>query len=98
MKISELFSEPSRWTQHTYARDAEALRCSADSDSAVCWCLTGALCKCYGNDDTDRRLEAERKIRRALIDRGEAAYIVEWNDRSFRTFEEVKSLVEQADV
>lgn len=97
MKISELFSEPSRWTQHTYARDAATRRCSARSDSAVCWCLTGALVKCYGGDVT-RYAEAEDKVRRALTARGEAHYIVEWNDSPLRTFAEVKALVEQADV
>lgn len=53
--------------------------------------------KCYGGDVT-RYAEAEDKVRRALTARGEAQYVVAWNDHPLRTFAEVRALVEQADV
>lgn len=87
MKIKELLSGPEKWTQHTYARDKNGRDCSQWSQEAVCWCLYGAVDKCYENI-----IEIDNKIREKVIS------IVDWNDDPNRTFEEVKALVEELDI
>lgn len=41
----ELIADPERWTQGTYARDADGNRVYYDSPAAVCWCSQGAVLK-----------------------------------------------------
>jgi hypothetical protein len=47
MKVKELLSDKSRWTQYCAARSSSRTPVSCHSDSAVCWCLTGAARRCY---------------------------------------------------
>lgn len=42
----ELLSDPNKWTKKTMARDATGKHVSAKDDSAVCWCMAGAIEKC----------------------------------------------------
>jgi hypothetical protein len=48
MKPSELLADPVSWTKETLARDVEGKPCESDSIKAVCWCLVGAVERCYG--------------------------------------------------
>lgn len=50
MKVQELLSDRSKWTQGRLARDARGIPCSPRSSEAVCWCVYGALDKCYQDD------------------------------------------------
>lgn len=50
MKIKELLSTEKKWTKGTYARNAVGKACSPYSEEAVCFCLLGAVDKCYGTD------------------------------------------------
>jgi len=65
MKVGELLSDPSRWTQCATGRNAAGIpliqlmtpghgqfpmRPLAESPDAVCWCLRGAILKCYPDD------------------------------------------------
>ena len=47
MTIHELLADALSWTQHTYARDAHGSACDPHGGDAVCWCLAGALLRCY---------------------------------------------------
>jgi hypothetical protein len=49
----ELISEPKRWTQGEYARNAEHEAVNFLSVSACRWCLVGALAKASGRDPDD---------------------------------------------
>lgn len=45
----DLISDPARWTRGVYARDAEGRETASRSESAVCWCVHGAIRKVTGS-------------------------------------------------
>jgi len=90
MKIKELLNHSGRWTQGYFARAQSGSLCDAKSDEAVCWCLGGALQKCYGH--LSERFEVYRKISDKI------GIIPIWNDDPTRTFDEVKSLLIELDI
>jgi hypothetical protein len=49
----ELISDPERWTQGEYARNAEHEAVNFLSPEACRWCLVGALAKASGRDPDD---------------------------------------------
>ena len=48
IEARNLISEPERWTQIFYSRDALGYRTEWDSPTAVCWCSAGAIAKVVG--------------------------------------------------
>lgn len=90
MKIQELLSNNSKWTQGAIARraDGEKLR-SATSKTAVCWCLKGAIKKCYPSNF----LDIERKVRIEL-----SVSIVTFNDETHRIFSDIRALIERLNI
>ena len=44
-KARELISDPKRWTQGEYAKDANGLKVGPNSARAVCFCSLGAIAK-----------------------------------------------------
>lgn len=86
MKIHELLSDPAKWTQDANARDKHGNPVNAESEDAVCWCLIGALYKCY---PVDHRKAWERLV--TVID-----VLYAWNDS--HTHAEVLDLVRRLDV
>lgn len=46
MKVREVLTEAT-WLQHTYASDRVGDRINPRSEAAACWCLVGAISKCY---------------------------------------------------
>lgn len=87
MKIHELFTDESKWTQGENAIDALGFCVPVVSTDAVCWCLFGALTCCYWEENDFAwalgKLRAELK----------KESITDWNDASERTFQEVRDLV-----
>lgn len=64
MTVAELLESPERWTREAVARDSKGLSTYAEDPKAVCWCLAGAILKCYPEGfvaimDTFRRLTKE---------------------------------------
>lgn len=47
MTVQALLSDPSKWTRRIVARDAQGDGVEPDDQAAVCWCLSGALERCY---------------------------------------------------
>ena len=45
--VLDLLTDPKRWTKGTLARDDRGVPTCVDDPKAVCWCLMGALHKCY---------------------------------------------------
>ena len=102
MTLVEFFSNPSKWTQEVYARDDEGRPVDLTTDKAVCWCTLGGIYRVYGYDNTIAR-RIEDKIRRVIAKRegrSNAGWvsISEWQDRSNQTYEEVMSVLKEADV
>lgn len=48
MKVLELLSDPKRWTQGAMARDSDGMKRATYEKEATCFCLVGAIQKCYG--------------------------------------------------
>ena len=45
-KAREIISDPSRWTQRSYARTTDSIICSIDHEYAFSWCSAGAIYHC----------------------------------------------------
>lgn len=88
MKIRELYTDKSKWTQGANARNELGALCRFDL--GTCFCLMGAATKCYGFHESTNIL---LRINKAL-----SGSVVDWNDAPERTFEDVKELVERLDV
>lgn len=94
MKIHELLDSPSKWTKGHYARDKDGENVAPRSVMACCWCLAGAVLKCY---EFEARGEVSRKISDAVRERKGEGY-VSWNDDRATRYEEVFDLVKKLDV
>lgn len=92
MKIKELLTDESKWTQNAFGRDAEGLACFSGDPDAVCWCLLGAMTVCYPNSYI--RAEIIRKIHKHLLNNT----VFNFNDAPERTFEDIKKLVNDLDI
>lgn len=98
MKIHELLATPDKWTQRAFAKTATGEITSSLAPDAKCWCLVGAIVKCYGDDGIEG-FQARMDVTRNLtIAAGEPDSIVNWNDNPSRTHAEVLELVKRLDV
>ena len=93
MKVRELLSDESKWTQNAWGRDATGRPVLWAPKTAVCWCLIGAIETCYPRPGEATPID--NKVRDAI---GGGLMISKWNDAPERTFAEVKALVERLDV
>ncbi len=93
MKVRDLLCDESKWTRGVNARDAAGEETSALSETAVCWCLNGAIGRCYAGVGVS---EVYERVRLALKEKHRIAFPHRWNDRT--TFAKVKALVEELDI
>lgn len=100
-KLTDVLSDETKWTQGTFARDAEGTSCGWSSPTAACWCLDGAL-----GTLPSRRYEEYRKavchaIRKLhptfTPDEPDDDFVVSFNDAPGRTFAEVYAVAKRAD-
>jgi hypothetical protein len=100
MKVKDILSDPSKWTQGAPARDQLGEECPPASPQAVKYCVLGAIAKAYPKRED--RIAAAWRVRDAVIDLGwrcrNPLAISVWNDYQRRTFEEVRQVIEKADV
>jgi hypothetical protein len=96
IKVREILTDASKWTQFADARDAEGKVCDVYSDRAVSFCLWGALERAYSENEL---VAATERIGEAIGTRAAGMVSVRaWNDDKRRTFEEVREVVEKAGV
>jgi hypothetical protein len=93
--VAELLSDPARWTQGYYARDAKGALVGPASQRAVCWCLLGAIVRVYGRRGHSSCLVAS--LREALNLPPDVT-LTNWNDAPARTHAEVLDLCRRAGV
>ena len=93
MKVKELLANERHWTQGTFARDAKGQEIGALFPEAACWCLRGALMRCYG-EVGPAHWQAENRIKEVLGNNG----IVRFNDDESTTHADVLRVLEAADV
>lgn len=100
MKVQELLTDESKWTQDTSARARDGKPVSPQSQRAVCWCLVGAIVRCYPSDDDN--LAAFNKARRVIeplipfYSDTFGAVVSMYNDSA--TFADIRRVIEQADI
>ena len=102
MKIRELLSDKSKWTQHAYAVTAGLATANAAGEQGAAWCLVGAVMHCYPASEVPATL---RRLALAIAPSADAAtyfgfsgVVACWNDNSTRTFEQVSQLVNALNV
>jgi hypothetical protein len=95
VKVKDILTDESKWTQGVDARDGYGRRCDPCSSSAVSFCVTGAAMRAY-----QYSAHAQNKAIRALLRAipSEYADLESWNDETDRTFDEVRRLIELAGV
>jgi hypothetical protein len=96
VKVKDVLADASKWTQFADARDSEGKVCDVDSDRAVSFCLWGALERAYGGGELVAAIE---RIGEAIGTRTAGMVSIRaWNDDRRRTFDEVRKVLEMADV
>lgn len=92
LTINRLFRTRRQWTKGAWSLDKNGYSTGARQKDAVCWCLDGAIEKCYSNRDCLRVVNRiDDYLRKQL---GARYYgIPIWNDKRGRTFAHVKALV-----
>lgn len=86
MKVYELLAIPDRWTKGAYARDINGAIVDCQSGHAACWCLDGAVHRCYPS-------LTEKANMLDLLDTAIGHQATTWNDAPERTHAEVLELV-----
>lgn len=85
MKVKELLDAPEKWTKKHLFLDRDG----TIYGYPVCWCLLGAVSKCYGCEGAAVICRVQDAIGTSLP---------HWNDAPERTFEDVKQLVNELDI
>jgi hypothetical protein len=102
MKLKELLDKPEKWTKGVCARDSNGLPIKSGDKNAVCWCLSGATHQCYPESPFEiykKVLDAAVELRYwTFTDVWIGAAIINLNDREGITFEDIKAILEHADV
>lgn len=88
--MHELLSDASRWIQGVDARDNLGNVVNPNYKTARCWCINGAVLKCYPGDYATMLC----KIADATMPVGPMT----WNDMPSRTFPEVRALLLKLDI
>jgi len=92
MKVHELLSTRDRWTQGALARRSSTLQTATHDPEAVCWCLAGAIVRCY------HKPEEYWPIIKKVTEELAIPAIAAWNDRQGRTWKEVIELAQRLDI
>lgn len=94
MKIKQLLKDPEKWTKNLSARDKLRNGVDPASKKAVCWCLYGAIFKCYPETRRDKPLSLILTALGIVTLTG----ITLWNDDRNRTHKDVLKLVTKLDI
>ena len=86
----ELLATPDRWTKGYWARTENGAETSPRDPNAVCWCLSGAVTKCY---EDDRISEIWLRLRSKL-----GKNPVTFNDDPATTHEDVLRVLKELDI
>lgn len=94
MKAYELLDSPEKWTQGHFGKTAAGVGVFGRHADAVCWCLLGALQRCYHDSGSVNEMAIRARLRSWL----ETNSIISWNDAPERTYDEVISVLKELDI
>ena len=97
LKIQDLLSDQSKWTQGVYARDKSGNPILPNDLAATCWCLEGAIMKCYAAEEQYTIIKRIANFLFKGFPKWEAG-LPYWNDDPNRTFKEIRFIVELLDI
>lgn len=93
--LHDFFNSPSKWCKGTYARDANGHRVDSLSPDAVCWCLRGAMRKCFGSaNPLWSAIAYKLQTHPEVCNSG----IADWNDAPDTTYEDVVRVCKELNV
>lgn len=92
MKVKDLLIDESKWTKYSRARGPQNNPVLLNSQSAVSFCLVGAIEKCHPRPD-----EFDAVIHRVIAEIHQDS-VVDWNDDPATRFADVRNLVEKLDI
>lgn len=95
MTVRELLSDPNRWTKCAHARDADGKAVLWTSDEAVCFCLAGAIDRCFRDDPHGKQL-AWDKVYAVVVKRGLG--VTGFNDSITTTHKDILAVLDEAGV
>lgn len=96
MKVKDLLKDPSAWTRGRLAQDRDGKIVSPFDPSACCFCLLGAMFRCYPEDG--EKDAAFAKLKQAITEHGyRFSSVVGFNDR-VATHAEILTVLETADI
>jgi hypothetical protein len=95
MTVQELLSDESKWTTYTYARNVDGARVNYASPDAVCWCVLGAIRKCYPDSAIHYQDILEKTIQKLTSEFHTAA---DYNDYDSTTFADIQNLIKEANI
>lgn len=88
MKAWQLLDSREKWCQRVNARTKQGQETDIHGKDAACWCIYGAIEKCYGEDQRDVLQKLWTKH----------MFAATWNDEGNRTWEEVHALLKELDI
>ncbi len=98
MKIKELLSDESKWTQYCMARDSHNSPVEWYGPNAVKWCLVGAIHKCYAKARwIDIMEQIADKMAIENVKESIEKEICNLND-NYYGFESIKQIVDELDI
>ena len=95
MKIYELLSKRNAWTQNNYAKNTKRRPVMPNDPDACCWCILGALSKCYPDIEENKRV-ADRLYNHPTIRKAKG--LVAWNDSPSRRKSHILALCKELDI
>ncbi len=105
MKAHELLKSPESWCTGAPAEDADGNSVAALHPEAVRWCALGAIQRAYppwqwgeAIDNLLRALSVSEKGLAQMNSSDKACSLMEWNDDSQSSFQEISATLSSADI
>ena len=101
MKPSELLSSPEKWGKGHYAKTIKGLVTTTGDKDAYCFCLVGSFIRCFPDVDAHEGVKVlvpaiEKRFPERLTRPTDV--VVQFNDHPDTTYEEVISVLKEANL
>ena len=96
--LQELFVNECYWAKGNYAKNKNGANVGLFDESGSCWCLLGAIHKCYNRRGEEIVAEIIAKIKIHLKGMGFVGSISSFNDSPETKFEDILKIVQELGV
>lgn len=98
MKLLELLDNSSKWIKYHLGETAKGYPVPGYDPSAVCWCLRGAVQKCYPENITKVEGKLRRTIARMFPRKWKNNCVADFNNDPKTTFALIRRVIKAAKV